>query len=196
MTPRDAEIARYVALYGSKEGARYRPTEKRLDLFEDLIAERRDLYGRGLLDVGGGTGRMRNYARDLGMERAEATEVVPSLCRQFGLTQAPAWALPFPAASFGTVTCFDVLEHLLPEDVPAALREFMRVATHRILIEVSCRPSNWRDATGQLHMTIWTPDEWLAAARAAWPGWSVTRREDRPTETAAALFEGLPTPAA
>lgn len=195
MTPRDAEIARYVALY-REHGAAYGPTTKRLALYRDLISERPDLFGGwGLLDVGAGRGAMMAEAWKAGARIVHGTEVVPSLVKG-NVRLAPAWALPFEAGSFGTVTCFDVLEHLLPDDVPAALREMARVASDRILIEVSCRPSNWRDAAGQLHMTIWTPEGWLSAARAAWPGWIVTRREDRPTEHGAAVFEGTPTPAA
>lgn len=198
MTPRDAEIARYVALY-REHGTAYRPTAKRLELYRALVAERPDLYDLGLIDVGAGQGDMLDEAKRLGIWPRAGTEVVPALCEKHGFTRAPAWDLVWPRA-FGTATCFDVLEHLLPDDVPTALRELARVAKRRILIEVSCRPSNWRDAVGQLHMTIWTPDEWLTAARAAWPGWTVTRREDRPTEHGAAVFEAVPaaspTPAA
>lgn len=198
MTPRDAEIARYVALY-REHGAAYRPTAKRLELYRALIAERPDLVEGSLLDVGAGRGAMIAIAREVGYD-ALGVEVVLDLCRAHGHLCAPAWNMPIASGYFDTVTCFDVLEHLLPDDVPAALREFARVAGRRILIEVSCRPSNWRDAVGQLHMTIWTPDEWLTASRAAWPGWTVTRREDRPTEHGAAVFEAVPaappTPAA
>ena len=61
MTPRDAEIARYVALY-REHGSAYRPTAKRLELYRALVAERPDLYGLGLIDVGAGQGDMLDEA--------------------------------------------------------------------------------------------------------------------------------------
>lgn len=189
MTPRDAEIARYVALYRD-HGRQYKPTPKRLDLFRALVAERPDL--RWLLDVGAGQGAMTDLASAMG-RKAIGVEVVPALCRAHGHVCAPAWALPFPDRAFGTVACFDVLEHLLPEDVGPSLREIARVASARILVEVSCRASNWRDAHGQLHMTIWTPAEWIAAAADAWPGWTIRVRDDRPIEDGALVLEALPT---
>lgn len=198
MTPRDAEIARYVALY-REHGTVYRSTPTRLVLYRALVAERPDLFGGlGLLDVGAGHGDMMAEAWKAGARIVHGTEVVPALVKG-NIRRAPAWALPFEAGAFGTVTSFDVFEHLLPEDVPTALRELARVASARILLEVSCRPSNWRDAAGQLHMTIWAPEEWLAAARAAWPGWAIRVRDDRPVEHGALVIEATrsePTPAA
>jgi SAM-dependent methyltransferase len=188
VTPREAEIARYEALY-ARHGETYRTTPRRLDLFSALIAERPDLAPGGLLDVGTGHGTMLRAARTMGP--ATGTEVVPALTGP-GVVLAPAWSLPFATSSFATVACFDVLEHLLESDVSAALREIGRVAASRILVEVSCRPSRWRDDAGQLHMTIWEPGRWLAAASEAWQGWAARLRVDRPLEPAAALIEATP----
>ena len=190
MTTRDAEVARYVALYAA-HGRAYRTPIARRALFAALLSERPDLADAGLLDVGAGHGDLLDMAYARGYAPLAGTEVVPSLLAP-PVVYGTAWALPFPDGAFGTVSCFDVLEHLLPDDVPAALAEMARVARDRIIIEVSCRPSNWRDARGQLHMTIWTPDEWAAAACAAWyPRFDLRRRTDLPLERAAALFDAI-----
>lgn len=191
MTPREAEIDRYVALY-QRVGLAYRTTVRRLRLFRALIDERPDLRAGGLLDVGAGHGSMLATAKDAGYAPLAGTEAVPALCIP-PVVLAPAWALPFPDRSFGTVTCVDVLEHLLPDDVPAALAEIARVARDRIVVEVSCRPSRWTDERGQLHMTIWTPVEWQRAAAGAWSArWLACERQGLEVETAASVLEGVP----
>lgn len=186
---RDAEIDRYVDIY-AQHGTAYRTTLSRRTLYDALLGERPDLAPGGLLDVGAGHGTLMAVARERFYAPLLGTEVVPALCNA-SVVRAPAWSLPFPDRSFGTVTCFDVLEHLLAEDVPAALAEIARVARDRVVLEVSCRPSRWTDAKGQLHMTIWTPDQWLAAVEVACgPRFEVRHRTDRPLEQAAAVFEG------
>lgn len=188
MTPRDAEIARYARLYASQRGAGYRMTPTRRTEFRALLAARPDLAASGLLDVGAGHGTALDIAAALGYRPLAGTEVAPALLTG-RVVYGPAWDLPFADRSFGTVTCFDVLEHLLPEDVPAALREIARVAASRVLLLVSCVPSLVEDHAGQLHMTVWTPERWAREIRAAWPGcWGFA--EGGPPGRTSALFEG------
>ena len=63
--------------------------------------------------------------------------------------------LPFADASFDTVVCTDVLEHLSPADVTTALRELARVAKKNVYIAVS----TVADRDGVWHLTI-QPRAW------------------------------------
>ena len=129
-----------------------------------------------------------DIAAALGYRPVAGTEVVPELLGD-GVVYGPAWALPFADRAFGTVTSFDVFEHLLPGDVPEALAELARVASRRILLLVSCVPSLVTDEAGQLHATVWTPERWAREIRAAWPAcWGFG--EGGPPGRTSALFEG------
>lgn len=48
--------------------------------------------------------------------------------------EASVLDIPFPDASFDTVCCKDLLEHLAPEDIPTAIREMWRVAKLKLMI--------------------------------------------------------------
>ena len=48
--------------------------------------------------------------------------------------EASALDIPFPDASFDTVCCKDLLEHLAPEDVSTAIMEMWRVARLKLMI--------------------------------------------------------------
>jgi len=85
------------------------------------------------LDVGCGRGTVMGYARELGYSYVSGVDVVPDLFDDhvgFG----EAHNLPFEDNEFNVVTCFDVLEHLLPEDTIVALNEISRVASDAIIL--------------------------------------------------------------
>jgi SAM-dependent methyltransferase len=84
-----------------------------------------------VLDAGCGSGGTTVWLGRWG--RVTGVDLVPeavALARQRGvkrLARASIEALPFAAASFDLLTCFDVLYHLRVGDDLAALREFHRV---------------------------------------------------------------------
>lgn len=87
--------------------------------------------GRRVLDAGCGTAGttvwLRRYGQVVGVDLA--AEAAP-WWRERGLARgarAAVSALPFPAATFDLVTCFDVLYHRRVTDDAAALAEFWRV---------------------------------------------------------------------
>lgn len=89
-----------------------------------------------LLDVSTGRGEVLQIARDLGHGPVQGTEAVKYLCDGLNIVHAFGHALPFADSSYDTVTMFDVMEHLLPEDTKAVCQELARVAKRHILITV------------------------------------------------------------
>lgn len=73
--------------------------------------------------------------------------------------------LPFKDKSFDTVTCFEVIEHIPPEDRDRVLKEMVRVAKYIIIISVPSRhPVNFRAAGREDWRTInphWKHPDWL-----------------------------------
>lgn len=71
--------------------------------------------------------------------------------------------IPFADNSFDLITCFDVMEHLEPEDVRQLMREIRRVAAPKgvIMLNISLRDSSVRDINGDsVHRSILKPGEW------------------------------------
>jgi len=70
------------------------------------------------------------------------------------LIYADANDLPFDDNEFDIITSFDMLEHILPEDVDNVLNEIFRVAKKGICVSIS-----YRQVKSGLHRTI-QPKEW------------------------------------
>jgi 2-polyprenyl-3-methyl-5-hydroxy-6-metoxy-1,4-benzoquinol methylase len=85
----------------------------------------RRLLGRRALDVGAGSGAlMRTYRRLRPGADVVGIDLVP---RAPEVQAGDCTALSFPDASFDTVTCTDVIEHLGDEDLDRCLSEIARV---------------------------------------------------------------------
>ena len=109
-----------------------------------------------LLDIGCGRGEVLEYARDKGFS-AYGVDVVPGL---FGndVGFGEAHDLPFPDNEFDVVTCFDVLEHLLPDDTVDALSEIARVSRKSVILCIANYPSQCNG--NDLHINIRPYKEW------------------------------------
>jgi ubiquinone/menaquinone biosynthesis C-methylase UbiE len=153
---RDAEIAKYAEAYRHDE---YRMGEARKWA---AIRDLQSLRGGALLDVGCGRGEVLELARSLDFGPVMGTEVVPELLGE-DVRYAEAHALPFPDGAFDHVTCFDVLEHLVPEDTEAALAELARVAAKTVTITVADYPHVFRGV--DLHVNRRTYPEWAGLLR-------------------------------
>lgn len=146
---REAEIAKYREAYTDQ---RYRMKEWRQEILREwlAVANRRCV---SYLDVGCGRGESLTIARDIGMD-ARGCEVVESLCDGSDVDLIPGGhVLPYRDDAFDAVSCCDVLEHVLEEDVPVMLRELSRVAGVALLLGISGKP-------GPLHITCHPPDWW------------------------------------
>lgn len=96
-----------------------------------------------ILDVSTGRGEVLKIAESLNFIEPRGTEAVDYLCDGKIVIQALVNNLPFDDNSFETVTMFDVMEHLLPEDTEIACKELIRVASKRVLITVHNGPSTF-----------------------------------------------------
>lgn len=157
--PRDTEIQAYVTAYKSPA---YRMGGRRMEFTKGLLGT----FSRGesLLDIGTGRGETLKIADTNGLI-ATGTEVVPYLLNERVLF-AQAHAMPFEDCSFDHVTCLDVLEHLIEEDIKPALAEMLRVARKTCTVTVSELPSiyNGRD----LHISRRPKAAWLALIQECW----------------------------
>jgi SAM-dependent methyltransferase len=164
----------YAALLGGTtygKGNHWRPVWWRI---QQLAAVAPGHGRRHLLDVGCGRGELLAEASAIGM-RAEGCDIAPC---QAWITQATLPVLPYPDRAWDIVCCFDVIEHLPPADVPAAIAELLRVCCGTVLLSVATIPHVVHvDGHGpcDLHLTQWPLPRWhdaMDAAVCAVAGWS------------------------
>jgi uncharacterized Rossmann fold enzyme len=155
---RESEAAKYSEMY-QHDG--YAMGETRRTAIEAFLPE---IDGASLLDVGTGRGETLDIARKCGFTTAHGTETVPALLG-LDITYGLLPYLPHSNDAYEVVTCFEVLEHLLPEDVVPALRELARVARRTLI--VSTATYSHRVSGVELHPSHRSEDEWLETIRTA-----------------------------
>lgn len=142
---RQSEVARYASAYRNPA---YRLGDRRR---LHIISHLNRIPKGSLLDVSTGRGEVLQIAHELGHDPVTGTEAVDYLCDGVRVVHALAHELPFLNNAFDTVTMFDVMEHLLPEDTAAACKELARVARCRVLLTVHNGPSTF-GGKGDLHI--------------------------------------------
>ncbi len=159
MTPaQSAERAKYREIYAQASGQRpYGSTNHSKPAVGRLF----NLGIKSLIDVGCGNGKFCRWSQATGVEVfALDFASAPGLPSSIAFSSAPTWNIPLPDGTVEYVTAFDVLEHLLREDIAPTLREFRRVSTVGMILSISYRESNARALDGSsLHPTI-EPREW------------------------------------
>lgn len=160
---RRAEIGRY-------ERPRYNRVIRpwRVRLVTEWLKEHAD-RGDSCLDVGSGKAETRAIAHALGLSW-RGCDVVQSVCKRGDVDLIPgAHKLPYLIDQFDYTVCNDVMEHILEEDVPAALQEMSRVTRKGILLGISRKP----DKHGY-HVTIKSERWWMDQVANNMPGsWRV-----------------------
>lgn len=157
---RESEAEKYVEMY---KDPNYRMPGHRQNGVYKILQER---PSGTLLDVGTGRGETLDLATLLGYT-ARGTETVDYLVESRKDTiRALLPNLPFADKDFDTVTCFEVIEHLLPVDVVPALRELARLAKHRVIISAAIC-SDIRGGV-ELHPSWRTEKEWEETFKLAW----------------------------
>ena len=164
---REAERAKYIKAY-LKPG--YRLAARRQQVYTLITMGPNEGY---YLDVGCGRGETLAVARLAGYEPVVGTEIVPELLQGKGIVQAWAHALPFATDGVDFVTCFDVMEHLLPSDEINAMNEIKRVAKDRVAFTIS-NESDVRDGV-ELHVNRLPYNVWDALIRKTFETWAVAR---------------------
>lgn len=148
MSRREHERDKYVALLRDKPD--YGSTNHGKGIFEHLLS----LRPASVVDVGCGH---NDFARMCLHEGVHAIGV------DFANTRAdvisPAHQLPFHDGEFDWLTAFDLLEHLLTDEIDEVLTEFCRVAKTGLMFSICYRDSKitWKGET--LHPTV-KPEQW------------------------------------
>jgi ubiquinone/menaquinone biosynthesis C-methylase UbiE len=116
--------------------------------------------GLRVLDVGCGRGEILRHCAQLGADAygIDYAEVAVDLSQELihsagdplpgkmGVYQADAKRLPFSSEGFDRVLMFDVVEHLYPWELDAAMAEVKRVLKPGGMFVVHTAPNRWYDA--------------------------------------------------
>jgi ubiquinone/menaquinone biosynthesis C-methylase UbiE len=127
--------------------------------------------GKLLLDVGCGRREVLDAAKSIGVIGV-GIESIPELCDDETVFHGNACDLIFTDNSFDYVTCYDVLEHLVPGDEQKALDEFKRVCRGTVFISTNDRPSFLKEPGQEpidLHINKRPLEAWHADMLARWP---------------------------
>jgi SAM-dependent methyltransferase len=132
----DEEYAQFYRGLGNSISRR-RITDLNEASITEIISSLPKDEGLSVLDVGAGNGYL---LRQLGLarvwKRIVGVDVAPLVNNEqgFEVVQGVFPNLPFSDREFDVVTCTHVLEHVI--DLPAAVRELIRVARRKVLIVV------------------------------------------------------------
>ncbi len=111
--------------------------------------------GMQVLDVGCGRGEILRHVTKLGARAygIDYAEVAVKLSREatrneptpIGVYRTDAKRLPYSSGAFDRVLMFDVVEHLFPWELDAALKDAQRVLRPLGMIVVHTAPNRWYD---------------------------------------------------
>jgi SAM-dependent methyltransferase len=165
-TPED-EVAKYAHLYDHDD---YGMTQARHEAIKAVLPKVPVWADYSLLDVGTGRGETLEIADFAGYQPVYGTETVDKLLND-RVVKAVLPKLPFPDKSIDVVTCFEVLEHIHPNDLENSIKELARVARRTIVVSVCTLP----DIRGgvNLHPSAQPVEKWEALL--ALTGGRVTR---------------------
>jgi SAM-dependent methyltransferase len=157
---RQKEIDKYRKVYQRED---YRMGSARLHSMSLYLSK----YSGSLLDVSCGRGELLGVARNLGFNPVYGTEAVPELCNTYVML-ATIDELPVSSQSFDVVTCVDVIEHILEDDILSGLKELERVTKKTLLISAADYPDIWDGH--DLHVSARPIDEWDAMFKQVFTG--------------------------
>ena len=167
---RQHERLKYEAIYAGAETVPPTNGYGQSNHWQGYWSQLIDLHAASLCDVGTGHGGLprklfaeRKCKWNVGVDFALPDGVATSEGEDNGysldLMEAYAHSLPFLDGSIEWVTAFDVLEHLVPEEVDDVLKEFGRVASKGFVFSICHKPSRITLKGENLHPTV-QPEEW------------------------------------
>ncbi len=109
-------------------------------------------------DVGAGYGDFARMLEEAGVPTVLSVDFAPPNGK---VIKASAHDLPFGNNSIEWLTAFDLLEHLLPDEVDEVLNEFNRVASRGFVFSISYTESNFKVDGEGLHPTVRSEDWWI-----------------------------------
>ncbi len=173
---REAEREKYVLCYGQDQYAYAMGGARMADALEDLewsFAEGALTY----LDIGCGRGEMLAHAERIGFAAAYGTEVVGELLVPDRVFESYAHELgQFAELQFELVSCFDVIEHLLPGDDVTLIQHMGRMASRHLALTANNHRSVDPLTNNDLHINKRPYDEWDRIIRGVLePVWTVQR---------------------
>lgn len=123
---------------------------------------------KSLCDVGTGNGNFPRLMGSRGARPAVGVDfAMPSKwevdTESLVLKRASAHDLPLSDGEVQYVTAFDMLEHLLPEEVDPVLEEFARVASKGFVFTIATKPSRRLVDGETLHPTVQSTEWWKRA---------------------------------
>lgn len=152
------EVEKYRGIYSDPRFARYGHTNHGAAAMTMLERD----PPTSILDIGCG---WNEFAREWQARGLRAIGV-DFACPGADLIGDLVEGLPYAEREWDLATAFDVLEHLRPEQVDAALREMARVST-RFIVSICYRDSSNRYQGETLHPTVRNEAWWIAALRRA-----------------------------
>lgn len=155
MSKRLLEHAKYIEAYKGVYGMGRKRKSKAFDEIDKLHET------GSFLDVGCGRGEVMEYALNY-FNPVKGIEVVPYLLND-DVVFGEIYGIPFDDNSFDVVTCFDVLEHILPEDTIISLKELNRVYRKAMILSAANYESYCNGI--DLHINKRPYDAWDALIR-------------------------------
>jgi len=146
---RKIEKEKYIKLYRKKPS--YGDSDHSKPMRDYIIS---NLKPKSLLDVGCGGGQFVDFCKSQnvdarGVDIASPYDIV-----------APAHDIPLEDKSVEYLTAFDMLEHLVEEEVDEVLQEFVRLTTKGFIFTIAYKQSVGKGVDGELlHPTI-KPESW------------------------------------
>lgn len=156
---RERELSKYAEAYQRED---YGMTQERKDGIDRLLSQ---LVGESYLDVSTGRGEALILGYKNGFKRVRGTETVEALLG-IGIDYAVLPHIPHDSKSFDVVSLFEVIEHLVPEDIVPSLVELTRVAKKHILISAAVQQC-WLGGVN-LHPSARPLEAWEELFRSIW----------------------------
>ncbi len=164
---RKIERDKYIHVY--KALPKYAMGAKRM---QDAIADLKWAYElgcRSYLDIGCGRGEMLEHAKETGFTSIRGAEIVPQLYEREDVMPMAVHDLhALDDMQFDCVSCFDVIEHLLPGDDALLLDEMSRIAASCVVVTANNKPSIDPTTRNDLHINKKPYLEWDEFIHGAW----------------------------